>query len=177
MCIAVGLSVAAGGCVVDGLIEGDDNSQDTPSTSDATDEARSTEPTSVSGSTTTTLSPAPSAQSSDGPDLTSPIEVCEALPGLPYQCAKVLVDGLGARVAEGIAGLLLQSWLLFAGLEQMHITWVATVSAIWVTMLLIATALVWLALSMLLARRLRAEPRDAASSDEGLVVRAPLPDS
>lgn len=95
---------------------------------------------------------------------------------------KVVVDGLGARVAEGVAGLMLYLWLSFAsqgrGFSAMNAPWVALVSVTWITLALVASAAVWLVLTGVLAHRLRAAP--SAEDDHTtamLRLQAPLPDS
>lgn len=93
---------------------------------------------------------------------------------------KVMVDGLGARVAEGLAGVMLHFWLLFAsqghGFSAMSAPWVAAVSATWITVALVFCALVWVVLTGLLARRLRHQAPSPAS-DVAIAMQAPLPDS
>ena len=92
--------------------------------------------------------------------------------------AKVLVDGLGARIAEGIAGLGLMGWLGFAAGEQgsssLSAPWVAEVSAVWITVALIGAALTWAGLSLRLFLRLRRQELPPPSE---MAFRAPLPDS
>jgi hypothetical protein len=72
----------------------------------------------------------------------------------------------------------LQLWLLFAagaaGMSALNAPWVASVSAIWVTIGLIGAALFWVLLSFILSARLR---RDEIQEEEGFAPRAPLPDS
>ncbi|MEM9491062.1 MAG: hypothetical protein AAGC55_18075, partial [Myxococcota bacterium] len=81
---------------------------------------------------------------------------------------KVLIDGLGARIAEGLAALLLYIWLVqfVAGrdLNQVDTRWVAVA-------LILSTAL-WLALTQLLRRRLC----DRRQIAETPAWQAPLPD-
>jgi hypothetical protein len=94
---------------------------------------------------------------------------------------KVMVDGLGARIAEGLAGVMLHFWLLFAsqgrGFSELSAPWVAAVSAIWVTIALVFSAMVWVLLTAILARRLRREPATAMTDDSLSYLQAPLPDS
>jgi hypothetical protein len=91
---------------------------------------------------------------------------------------KVLVDGLGARIAEGLAGLVLQLWLILASqgasYSELNAPWIARVLAIWVTLALILSAALWVILSMVLSSSLR---RDEIKEEEGFAPRAPLPDS
>jgi ATP/ADP translocase len=64
--------------------------------------------------------------------------------------AKVLVDGAGARIAEGIAALMLLIWLRFfvgGGSLAGH-------SAAWLNYALLAAAVLWLLLIRALGRRL-----------------------
>ncbi len=82
--------------------------------------------------------------------------------------AKVVVDGLGARIAEGLAAFVLYVWLVtfVAGGD------VAGANISWVSVALIGSTLVWLGLTRVLRRRLK---------DTGVVTlepepRAPLPD-
>ena len=100
-----------------------------------------------------------------------------AFPKEARATTKVLVDGLGARVAEGVAGLGLHLLLLFAaggiGGSLSAVPWIATVSAAWVTAALVLSAACWAALTWALARRLRA----ATAHDEDARMRATLPDS
>lgn len=96
--------------------------------------------------------------------------------------AKVMVDGLGARIAEGLAGLMLYFWLVFAsqgrGFSSMNAPWVALVSVTWITLALVASAAVWLVLTAVLAHRLRAAPvADADQTAAMSRLQAPLPDS
>lgn len=88
--------------------------------------------------------------------------------------AKVLVDGAGARVAEGLAALLLWLWLrLWVGdgtLVGHDVTWIG-----W---LLLVAACAWVALTRVLARGLRASSTgrtDGQATDWRLAV--PLPDT
>jgi len=100
-----------------------------------------------------------------------------AFPKEARATTKVLVDGLGARVAEGVAGLGLHLLLLFAvgsiGGSLSAVPWIASVSAAWVTAALVLSAGCWAVLTWALARRLRA----ATGNDEDHRLRAPLPDS
>ncbi len=94
---------------------------------------------------------------------------------------KVMVDGLGARIAEGIAGLMLHVWLVFAsrggGFSKLNAPWIATVSATWVTVALVVSALIWLVLTGFLARSLRHSPMLQSSDDALVQLQGPLPDS
>jgi hypothetical protein len=100
-----------------------------------------------------------------------------AFPKEARATTKVLVDGLGARVAEGVAGLGLHLLLVFAaggiGGSLSAVPWIASVSAAWVTAALVLSAACWAALTWALARRLRA----ATAHDQDARLRAPLPDS
>lgn len=88
--------------------------------------------------------------------------------------AKVLVDGAGARVAEGLAALLLWAWLrLWVGDGPL-----VGRSVAWLGWLLLLATLAWVALTRVLARGLRAATRplpDGQSTDWRLAV--PLPDT
>lgn len=83
--------------------------------------------------------------------------------------AKVLIDGLGARIAEGLAAAALYVWLVFV-IGDSDITQASTG---WVTGSLVGGTLVWLALTRVLAQRLAAG--DSVADAEPW--RAPLPDS
>jgi hypothetical protein len=89
--------------------------------------------------------------------------------------AKVVVDGLAARLAEGLAGLALLIWVEFAtlghGAEGMGARWVAEVSATWITLGLTLSAAVWLSLVWALRRRLAALAPPAVETVE--VLRTP----
>jgi hypothetical protein len=91
--------------------------------------------------------------------------------------AKVLVDGLAARIAEGLAGVALLAWLHFAAqghaLTAVTAPWIASVSATWITLALLGSTLAWTLASYLLYRRL------STVSDKTIEgrLRAPLPDS
>jgi ATP/ADP translocase len=65
--------------------------------------------------------------------------------------AKVLIDGLGARLAEGLAGLALYIWLLVV-VKSDPIT---EHSTLWVTFFLGFSTLVWLSITILLRQRVR----------------------
>lgn len=73
--------------------------------------------------------------------------------------AKLLVDGVAARIAEGVAALLLYGWLAFVvrgeDLRQ-H-------SASWIAFLLVLALLAWIALTRALGRM----PRGVGKSDAG----------
>jgi hypothetical protein len=83
--------------------------------------------------------------------------------------AKVLVDGAGARIAEGIAALMLFIWLRFVvggGSLAGH-------STAWLNYALLAAAVLWLLLTRALARRLGSVGEGAAGE---LRLDVPLPD-
>lgn len=83
--------------------------------------------------------------------------------------AKVLVDGAGARIAEGIAALMLLIWLRFVvggGSLAGH-------STAWLNYALLAAAVLWLLLTRALARRLGSVGEPAAGE---LRLDVPLPD-
>lgn len=94
---------------------------------------------------------------------------------------KVLVDGLGARIAEGIAGVMLHFWLMFAsqgrGFTELSAPWVAAVSATWITIALVFAALIWVVLTAILARKLRKSGPPHNVEDSIAQLAAPLPDS
>ncbi len=104
-----------------------------------------------------------------------------SLPKAQRAHTKVMVDGLGARIAEGIAGAMLYGWLLFAaqghGFSALSAPWVAEVSVTFITLALVVFALVWLVLTALLGRRLVASPAPLDDHDGMLRSMAPLPDS
>jgi AAA family ATP:ADP antiporter len=83
--------------------------------------------------------------------------------------AKVLIDGLGARLAEGLAAAALYVWLVYVIGDSD----ISRASTAWVSGSLVGGTVVWLALTRVLARRLAAG--DIAADDEP--CRAPLPDS
>jgi hypothetical protein len=93
--------------------------------------------------------------------------------------AKVVIDGLAARIGEGIAGVGLHYWLAFlaqgSGMAALDASWVAYVGAVWITVGLLITGLVWAGMTWLLGRRLRALPVDPDAAVNA--TRAPLPDS
>lgn len=70
------------------------------------------------------------------------------IPSRQRAAAKLLVDGTAARLAEGVAALLIYSWLALAvrdeGLRQQ--------SGSWITYLLLLALLVWIALTRALGR-------------------------
>jgi len=72
---------------------------------------------------------------------------------------KLLVDGMGTRLAEGMASVVLLCWMHFAaqgkGVAALKAVWVAQVSATWVTVALFISATVWSLLTWSLARRMR----------------------
>jgi len=83
--------------------------------------------------------------------------------------AKVLVDGAGARIAEGIAAVILFIWLrLVVGGGP-----VAGHSAAWLNYALLAAALLWIFLTRALARRLGSVDERARGE---LRLDVPLPD-
>jgi hypothetical protein len=93
--------------------------------------------------------------------------------------AKVMIDGLATRIAEGIAGVLLHYWLALAsqgvGMAAFDVGWVAMVGASWITLALLVTALAWVIMTWALSRRLRSAP--ASSPDGAPPPHVPLPDS
>jgi len=72
---------------------------------------------------------------------------------------KLMVDGMGTRLAEGMASVMLLGWMHFAaqgkGVAALKAVWVAQVSATWVTVALFVSAIVWSLLTWSLARRMR----------------------
>jgi hypothetical protein len=82
--------------------------------------------------------------------------------------AKVMIDGLGARLAEGIAGLSLYIWLLVVVKSDP----IADHSTLWVTVFLGVSTLVWLSITVSLRRRVR----QVEFHSSALVSAAPPPD-
>jgi AAA family ATP:ADP antiporter len=82
--------------------------------------------------------------------------------------AKALVEALGARMAEGLAGGLLLLWLKLLGDPKMlDLAWVIEVSAVWATVALLLLGLVWVALTIVLARSLgRDRVRETSSCED-----------
>ncbi len=83
--------------------------------------------------------------------------------------AKVIIDGTGARVAEGIAACMLYIWLAFVVRDGD----IRTFSTQWVGVTLIGTTALWLILTMTLRRQV--SPNDL-STDALVAIRARLPD-
>jgi AAA family ATP:ADP antiporter len=83
--------------------------------------------------------------------------------------AKVLIDGLGSRIAEGIAAAALYVWLVYVVADGD----LGEASTAWVAGCMIGGTIVWVVLTRVLARKLAA--RDLV--DSGEPWRAPLPDS
>jgi len=72
---------------------------------------------------------------------------------------KVMVDGMGVRLAEGAAAAAILAWMQFASggrPSELQLAWVSEVSAAWLNVTLIAVALVCVTLTITLARRLQA---------------------
>lgn len=83
---------------------------------------------------------------------------------------KVVVDGMGARVAEGVAAAVILGWMHFASqgrASSLRFAWVAEVSAAWVNLVLVSVALGGVFLTILLARRM------GTKSDQGTVDASP----
>jgi hypothetical protein len=72
---------------------------------------------------------------------------------------RVMVDGMGTHLAEGMASVALLIWMRFAaqgnGVTALRAVWVAEVSATWVTVAVMVSALAWSLLTWSLARRMR----------------------
>ncbi|MCZ6778562.1 MAG: hypothetical protein O7F16_06295 [Acidobacteria bacterium] len=82
--------------------------------------------------------------------------------------AKLLVDGMSVRIAEGLAATVLLLWLRFVGLSTLRLGWM--------TVLLLVAISLWIGLTRLLRRSLAPVASQARETD-GMVLKLPLPDS
>ncbi|MFQ5679687.1 MAG: hypothetical protein ACE5HP_09545 [Gemmatimonadota bacterium] len=88
--------------------------------------------------------------------------------------AKLLIDGLGSRVGEGIAAASVLAWLTFVVGEQLEGR-----STTWLTLLLLGAAAAWLTLTRRLRREMRVALRhpESATAAEELGLGALPPDT
>ncbi len=86
--------------------------------------------------------------------------------------AKLLVDGMSIRIAEGLAATVLLLWLRFVGLR----TELSTLRLGWMTVLLLVAISLWIGLTRLFRRSLAPVATHAGETD-AMVLDLPLPDS
>ncbi len=86
--------------------------------------------------------------------------------------AKLLVDGMSIRIAEGLAATVLLLWLRFVGLR----TELGTLRLGWMTVLLLVAISLWIGLTGLFRRSLTPVATHASETD-AMKLELPLPDS
>jgi hypothetical protein len=94
-----------------------------------------------------------------------------ALPPIRRPVAKLLVDGAGARLGEGLAAGMLQIWLSFVVMDRS----LAGLDVRWVTAVLLVAVIVWIAITRSIGWTLTECLAVAGEAEERLDI--PLPDT